>query len=403
MWVWDAAPLFGDAGRQALLALCAGQGINTVWVQVGVGHGARLDRPADWQRLLTAAHTAGIRVHALDGAPELILRERHADVMNVVQAVIAFNREAPAPARFDGIHLDNEPYLLAGWHDPATREQLLEQFLALNARVDAAVRQAGGLEFGVDIPFWWQSRDAATGEAIGVVTFRGQRKAASYHLIDLVDNVGIMNYRNVAEGPDGLIVHAQELLAYADRGRARIFVGVETSRISDAGYWFLTGVTRAALRRALGRTVAPDARDLTIVDAGAHVLIGIRTSGEAADEARLAAFARQLDAAVLDADGRRLLATARAALAEEGEWRALAPVPVVDAEGRAHGGLRASRVMLPKLTFAGRTTAEMVRELGIADAAFRAHRSYVGIAIHHYESYRARFTQGPPPQFEPNR
>jgi hypothetical protein len=47
--------------------------------------------------------------------------------------------------------------------------------------------------------------------------------------------------------------------------------------------------------------------------------------------------------------------------------------------------------MVPKLTFAGRSNEEMDRELRAAEAAFARHRSYLGIAVHHYDTYRARF------------
>jgi len=50
----------------------------------------------------------------------------------VVDAVIVFNRESPAEQRFDGIHFDNEPYLLLGWKDRLRREQILREFLELN-------------------------------------------------------------------------------------------------------------------------------------------------------------------------------------------------------------------------------------------------------------------------------
>jgi len=158
---------------------------------------------------------------------------------------------------------------------------VLAEYLELNAQVQRTVRAEGGLEYGVDIPFWWQDRDDQTGAAIGDVTFEGVRKAASLHLLDLVDNVGIMDYRNVAGGDDGIIAHARALLDYSDHARAKVFVGVETSPIPSVG--------------------------------------------------------------------------------------------------------------LPKLTFDGRSNAEMDHELALVDAAFIGHRSFAGFAIHHYGSYRARF------------
>jgi len=102
-----------------------------------------------------------------------------------------------------------------------------------------------------------------------------------------VDNVGIMDYRNVAGGNDGIIAHARALLEYGNGPQAKVFVGVETSPVA--------------------------------------------------------------------------------------------------------------RVELRKLTFDGRSNAEMEHELALAHAAFIGHRSYTGFAIHHYVQYRERFLHGDAP------
>ena len=284
LWVWDSVPLLQDASaRQHFLEFCRERGIDIAWLQVTRSvSGNRLQHENGWRDLLRDAHLAGVKIHALDGDPEYVRRERHYVVLTLVDTIIRFNREAPANQRFDGIHLDNEPYLLAGWQLPGIRERLLTEYLELNALVQRTVRAEGGLEYGVDIPFWWQYQDEQTGVAIGEVTFAGVRKPASFHILDLVDNVGIMAYRNVAAGDDGIIAHARALLEYGNGTKVKILVGVDTSPVD--------------------------------------------------------------------------------------------------------------RVELPKLTFAGRSNAEMDAELGVALAAFAGQNSYAGFAIHHYDPYRQRFT-----------
>ena len=289
LWVWDSAPLLQAApARQRFLEFCRARAIDMAWLQVArLPAGNRLQHEDGWRELLHDAHRSGVKIHALDGDPEYVLRERHQVVLTLVDTIIRFNREAPPDRRFDGIHLDNEPYLLAGWQLPVMRERLLAEYLELNARIQRVVRAEGGLEYGVDIPFWWQVQDNQTGAAIGAVTFEGVRKAASFHILDIVDNVGIMDYRNVAGGTDGIIAHARALLEYGNGTKTKVFVGVDTSPV-------------------------------------AHV-------------------------------------------------------------------------ELPKLTFDGRSNAEMEHELALAHAAFTGHRSYAGFAIHHYVAYRERFPLGDAP------
>jgi hypothetical protein len=283
LWVWDPGPLLSDASaRRQFLEFCRVQAIDIAWLHVArSAGGSRLQHEDDWRELLQDAHRSAVKIHALDGDPAYVLRERHYVVLDLVDTIIRFNRESSPDQRFDGIHLDNEPHLLAGWQLPSVRVRLLTEYLELNARVQRVVRAEGGLEYGVDIPFWWQDRDEQSGTAIGDVMFDGVRKAASFHILDLVDNVGIMDYRNVAGGDDGIIAHARALLEYGKGTTAKVFVGVETSPVA--------------------------------------------------------------------------------------------------------------RVESPKVTFDGRSNAEMDRELALAHAAFTNYRSYAGFAIHHYVPYRERF------------
>jgi hypothetical protein len=261
LWVWDTVPLLTDLSeRQRFLEFCRLQSIDTAWLQVArPAAGGRLEHEDEWRSLLHDAHRREVRIHALDGDPAYVRREAHATVLDLVDTIIRFNRAAPDGERFAGIHLDNEPHLLPGWQVPAVREALIAEFLELNARVHRVVRAESGLEFGVDIPFWWPRPE----------------------IFNHVDNVAIMDYRNVASGDDGIIALARPLLEYGNATSAKVFVGVETSPV-------------------------------------AHV-------------------------------------------------------------------------ELPKLTFAGRSNAEMDRELALAHAALARNRSYAGLAIHHYAPYRERF------------
>ena len=189
-------------------------------------------------------------IHALDGDPHYALRAQHAAALSIVDAVIGYNAAAPPVARFDGVHFDNEPHALLDWNAPARRERLLAEFLDLNEQAAATARRAG-LAYGVDIPFWWGDRDPESGAPIGVTTFRGNRTVASDRLLTMVDNIGIMDYRTVADGPDGIIAHAAETLKAAERASTvRVYVGVETS-VERGDYVFVAGIPRSAMRTAI--------------------------------------------------------------------------------------------------------------------------------------------------------
>ena len=211
---------------------------------------AQIYHVAEIRSFLKEAHRRDIQVHALDGYPEFALRENHAVPLAVVDEIARFNSQGEKEERFDGVHLDNEPYLILAWQDPARRERILHDFLSLNVECQRRAR-AAGLEYGIDIPFWWNAF-SADGEASGTVTFRGERKPASFHCIDLLDNVGIMNYRDAADGADGMIAHGRDLLRYADSvNKADIFMGIETFQYDPQPVWFVLGLTGERFRKAL--------------------------------------------------------------------------------------------------------------------------------------------------------
>jgi hypothetical protein len=237
LWVWEATPLLNDLNEQrSFFDFCERKGVGVVGIQIEtskVGPERRLTNASRWKEFLTEASRRRMRLHALDGSPRYALPSEHETVLSIVNAVIAFNASVSSTERFYGIHFDIEPYLLEEWKDPRTRERLLADYLAVNERAAKRAR-AGGLVYGVDVPFWWKAIDADTGEAVTTTTFHGIRKTAVEHLLDVVDNVGVMAYRNVAAGPDGIITDALDTLNAADAaGDVRAFVGVETEKVRD--------------------------------------------------------------------------------------------------------------------------------------------------------------------------
>jgi hypothetical protein len=103
--------------------------------------------------------------------------------------------------------------------------------LALLQKISEKTRPSH-IPFGVDIPFWYDTADETTGRPVQI-EFRGVSKPASEHVIDLVDEVAIMDYRTVAYGADGVIAMAQDELAYAAKKGKPVLVGLETTELPD--------------------------------------------------------------------------------------------------------------------------------------------------------------------------
>jgi hypothetical protein len=289
MWLWDSPKVLLDAtARAELFAFCTCQGIDALWMQVALERERAADgtpvlqHAAAWRTLLREAHAAGLTVEALEGAPIYALKTHHAEALAVVDAVIAFSRGAADNDGFDGLHFDIEPHGLYRWRFPEPREALATGLVEVALESSTRLR-AAGLRFGVALPHWLQVTDEKTGEPLGVVTWDRTRQSAAYHLIDRLDYVAIMSYRDRTTGPNGVVAIASDLLAHAAApGRARVYLGLETAADSER-VWFVTGEPRERmLARMRARGEDPDELEpidgfrRSIADDGTRLHLGLR-------------------------------------------------------------------------------------------------------------------------------
>ncbi|MEW5909701.1 MAG: hypothetical protein AB1659_07880 [Thermodesulfobacteriota bacterium] len=233
LWFWNTEELFGDSLRQnQVLEFCRITRITDLFLQIPyklktTGKTIKVEwSPSGLRPILSLFHGSGIRVFALDGAPDFALREKHHQVLAVLDAVIRYNRSANSSERFDGVRYDVEPYLLPNFSG-VEKESVMSQYLELLRKIKLAVEKEG-LEFGVDIPFWFDGKNEFFEPAADL-----HGRPLSEWILDIVDNVGIMDYRTEAYGTDGLITHAADELRYAAKNGKTVFVGLETFELPD--------------------------------------------------------------------------------------------------------------------------------------------------------------------------
>ncbi len=418
LWIWSTQHLLhDDAARAELFALCQTQRIDELWMQLlyditrneadPSATKCELRYTAETQQMLSEAHQRGIRVHALDGYPDFALRENHDIPLGVVDAVIAFNQSSSPMARFDGVHFDNEPYLLIGWHNPPQREEILRDFLILNAECQRRITERSQMEYGIDIPFWWQTRDEKTGGVAAEVEYGGKRQAASYHCLELLDNVGVMNYRDVADGADGMIAHGRDLLDYADEhGRAIVYMGVETFRYQPTQVWFATGVSADRFHEILesaGGHIARISRlnglRLRTLDDGKLVSLGIELPDSMTADVQLLAQKTMLEIAKYfgtstDADSTTSFQHIEEFISKDPSWSNLNPRNISDSATSKHfSGFALDSTMLSKITFADDSPEDFQIQVHAAEQYFSRYKQYAGTAIHYYETLRDKLNE----------
>ena len=303
-------------------------------------------------RPLVAAFSArGMRVYALDGFARYALPEFHAGVLSTIDHVARYNRDVLPHERFHGVRYDIEPYLLPAFHGPNRARLLLGLLQLTAASVERA--HAAGLVYGADIPFWYDALSEESYERI-TVPFGGVEKAVSEHIIDLVDDVAIMDYRTTAYGADGTIRHGTGELEYAQKSGKSVFIALETFAVPDEVLLDFHGEPVAGL------PVSPPNSPLVVVGSGRDSIYVALLTDPTTSSGSIEALAGWLDRNQLDP--------------EDVWWW-----PV------------GKRVEVPatKITFANQDPRLLDRVMRATAGEFRKYDSFAGFAIHHAQSYRA--------------
>lgn len=228
-WIWQTH-LIQDAGEE-LLSFSRQEGINLIYLQID-----RQMSSGTYEAFIRRAHEDQIAVHALGGDPRWALTEHVDDMLGLADWVNDYNNKAGDDARFDGIHLDIEPYVLQQWEtDQATViaswEQNLNMFLG---RVSGR-----GLELGIDIPFWFDSYTLANGQSL------------NEWLITTFDHVTIMAYRNEVESEHGILDLTRDELELADRLGKHIMIGVNAKEMPGEPHTSFYGQTKEQMNQKL--------------------------------------------------------------------------------------------------------------------------------------------------------
>ncbi len=252
IWVWEDDTRHWlnhpPASREAMAWLRM-QGLRTLYVYAGahVDADVLVQRPDLYKTMIREAHRMGFQVHALLGSGALmtekyILPQNRGRAIHLVQRVLDYNQSVAEDERFDGINLDIEPHVLDDWSQ--RRSQYMVWWLQVS-EVWMAMKRASdqSLKVGPAVPFWLDGIE---------VEYAGARKPASEHFQDIYDHVVLMDYRNRAVGPDGIIRHGEQEVAYGRKIGKPVWLGLEFSPNPMAKLTF-DGMTPSQARHELAR------------------------------------------------------------------------------------------------------------------------------------------------------
>ena len=163
-------------------------------------HGVVTNYPTRLQEFIADAHSRGLKIEYLTGAPLWALTitnpvtgdPYHIPGTHELIDVLQYNATARPEERFDGIQYDVEPYLLRrenghpyDWGNPDDCALIWEQYITMLKRWQAMCDEHNeatndDVRFGVAIPRWWDAEEAPP---------------ANHETVqDIVDYVAIMAY-----------------------------------------------------------------------------------------------------------------------------------------------------------------------------------------------------------------
>jgi hypothetical protein len=251
LWVWRTRQILDDGAERArFLDFVRDQGITRIFLYLASPAAAPPSRgyiPFDSGELgplLAQLRERGALTYALDGDPYYALAENHGGVLRTVERLVAHNRSVPEEQRFYGVRYDIEPYLVPGFRG-GRREELLDGYVTVLGSASVVAR-AGGLRFAADVPFWLDAPDEETGE-VPQARMDGRRAPVLEHLMTVLDDMAVMDYRTSALGPNGAITHAHGEIELAARFGVEVFVGVETTRLNDEDLFTFFGPSTEGL------------------------------------------------------------------------------------------------------------------------------------------------------------
>ncbi|WP_409292462.1 amidase [Peribacillus sp. SCS-37] len=210
-WLWNPWMIVDD--ESGTLAFLETKKLNKVYVQID------RDIPVSVYRSFNEkAAGKGIRVYALDGAPDWAAPKGYMNQDRLMTWLGSYQNGATSVEKFSGIHLDVEPYLYSGWN--SNRAETIKSYQALltKAKTNADTLK---MEFEADIPFWFDEITYKNTYGNGILAEWVISKASS---------VTIMAYRDSAAMIADLVKNE---VGYAAKYGKRVVAGVETGQTSE--------------------------------------------------------------------------------------------------------------------------------------------------------------------------
>lgn len=180
LWVWHTTDI--QTAPESLLHFAQQHQVTTLYLQYRPNLA-----PALYATFIQSATADHLRVYATGGAPAWALPSHRSSLTQFIRHVAQYNQTASFSARFTGVDLDIEGYLLPQW---SSQSRLIERDFAMNIQSAAQHAHYDHLVLDGTLPFWYPP-------------------SAALPIVHTFTNTEIMAYRQQALGPQGIIALMQ--------------------------------------------------------------------------------------------------------------------------------------------------------------------------------------------------
>ncbi|MEW9669933.1 hypothetical protein [Ammoniphilus sp. 3BR4] len=214
-WIWDTPAITTQS--EEILAFASQNDVTHLYLYID----RKNVTPHDYAQFIKEASKQDIKVEALGGDPSWGWKEKRPNIQELIEWVESYNRNVNMDERFTGIHLDIEPYLLPEWKDD--QDRVIEEWLSNLEFAAKEVRSIKRLQITVDLPFWVNKIDVP-----GYLDY-----SVSTWMLKRFDTVVLMDYRDFAEGEDGIVSNALDMVKEASSMGKSVIVGVEMAKSGE--------------------------------------------------------------------------------------------------------------------------------------------------------------------------
>jgi len=229
-WIWDAALI--QTEPEKVVTFASDHQLTAIYLQID----KHLPVSA-YQSFVRRAKEKQIKVEALAGRPEWAHSSQQQQIRDFLSWVKAYHAAAKPEERFEGLHFDIEPYLLAEWK--TNQRRVIENWMD-SIRLIERETTGSGLSLTLDVPFW-----------LHLVKVPDTDYSLSAWLLEKADSIVIMDYRNTALGNDGIVANARAILREAATLKKQVAVAVETYPSSEGPLTSFHSLGIEAMQREL--------------------------------------------------------------------------------------------------------------------------------------------------------